>query len=221
MNADDLNANDTSQLPPAVPGRVGRRYLALMLGAVILLVAAAALYVTRVRLPGAAGPQAPLPAGAAAGQSLQLPGVVPVATEPGVLKLDDFVITLPQGWQRRRDWEDEGPGTKLFLLGPKVGTSQVAIGIDVYPLRSGVTLDQFVKQYSARWNLALLGQQEATLSGQPARMLSLTEGGQDKLYLITTWRSKGFAIGMFGPGGHGSRNTAAYRQVVDTFQLYE
>lgn len=158
------------------------------------------------------------------GQTLpgpQLPGAVNQPKQPGLVNLDDFQVVIPPGWQRRKDWEDEGPGTKLFLLGPKITGGQMVVGIDVYPLRSGTTLDAFVKQYSARWNQALLAAKPATLCEKPAQMLTIAENGLDKVYLLSTWRDKGLAIGMIAPAGQMGTATPSFRLVVDTFQLYQ
>ena len=140
---------------------------------------------------------------------------------PGQLSLRDFQIVIPQGWQRHKEWEDEGPGTELFLVGPVAGASNLVLGVDVYPLREDTTLDDFGKQYSAKWNPGLVSNQPATLCNQPARMLELTENGQDKLYLVAIWRGRGFAVGMIGPAGQQAQTTPLFRQVVDSFQLYQ
>lgn len=173
---------------------------------------------TKPHAPAATVTESPLTAGPAIPQ---LPGQLPQETKPGLLKLDDFQIVLPAGWQRRKDWEDPGPGTKLFLLGPKAGTVQLVIGIDVYPLRGGTTLEQFSKQYSQKWDPALLTQRPAFCCGQKAQMLALNENGLEKLYLLTVSGEKGFAVGMIGPAGSTTANTQAFRRVVDTIQLYK
>jgi hypothetical protein len=197
------------------------RFLVAVLCLALLIVVGGALLVVRSRGGlGHVGVPAAAPAPGAAGP--QLPGRLPAPTQPGQYSLDDFQITVPPGWERRKDYEDPGPGTKLFLVGPVVGASNLVLGIDVYPLRSGTTLEQFVNQYSVKqWNLALLTNRPATLCNQPARILALSESGLDKLYLLTVWREKGFAIGMIGPAGHSTKTTPLFRQVVDTFQLYK
>lgn len=155
------------------------------------------------------------------GGSPQLPGQIAAARVPGQIALDDFQIVVPPGWQRRKDWEDEGPGTKLFLLGPKVQGGQLVVGIDVYPLPSNPSLADFVTQYAARWNQALVTDKPATLCEQPARMLAVSENGLEKVYLVTVWRGKGLAIGMIAPTGQMTAATPTFRLVVDSFQLYE
>lgn len=151
----------------------------------------------------------------------QLPGALTPSKQPGLVNLDDFQVVVPPGWQRRKDWEDNGPGTKLFLLGPKITGGQMVVGIDVYPLRSGTTLEDFTQQYSARWNQALLTSKPATLCEKPGRILALAENGLDKMYLLSIWRDKGFAVGMIAPAGQMATSTPSFRLVVDTFQLYQ
>jgi hypothetical protein len=155
------------------------------------------------------------------GPSAQLPGAIQQPTQPGLLQLDDFQIVIPKGWQRRSDWEDQGPGTKLFLLGPKVGQVQLVIGIDVYPVRAGTTLDQFAKQYKGQWNPVFVSDKPARLCEQPARMVGVTENSLDKLYLLCVCKNRGYSIGMIGPTGQSAQSTPYFRQLVDTFQLYE
>ena len=128
--------------------------------------------------------------------------------------------SFPRGGSGART-EDEGPGTKLFLLGPKITGGQMVVGIDVYPLRSGTMLDDFAKQYSARWNQALLASKPATLCDKPGRILTIAENGLDKVYLLSVWRDKGLAIGMIAPAGQMTAATPSFRLVVDTFQLYQ
>lgn len=207
----------------SIIGRLGtlwhRRRLLVALGLALVLIPAGALLVrARLAMPASALPGMTTTDGAL---GPQLPGQLPQDTQPGLLKLDDFQIVIPVGWQRRRDWEDPGPGTKLFLLGPKAGTGQLVIGIDVYPIRSGTTLDQFTKQYSQKWNAALLTQKPAIFCGQKAQMLGINENGVEKTYLLTASDGKGFAIGMMGPAGSTTTSSKAFRQVVDTFQLYK
>lgn len=198
--------------------RLGGR-AAVAVGLALVLVGLAVLVMrARLREPVSTLPGAPMNAAA---PDLQLPGQLPGDTQPGLLKLPDFQIVIPAGWQRRRDWEDAGPGTKLFLLGPKAGTGQLVIGIDVYPLPKGTTLEQFVKQYSQKWNAALLTQEPATFCGQQAQMLQINENGLDKLYLVTVSDAKGFAIGMMGPAGTTASSAKTFRQVLDTFQFYQ
>ncbi|MHB8993821.1 MAG: hypothetical protein ACYC63_01055 [Armatimonadota bacterium] len=155
------------------------------------------------------------------GPTPQLPAAIQQPTQPGLLQLDDFQVVIPKGWQRRSDWEDVGPGTKLFLLGPKVADVALVIGIDVYPLREGTTLEQFTTQYSARWDEASISNKPARLCEQPARLLGLTENSLDKLYLITVCKNRGYAVGMIGPTGQSAQCTPLFRQLVDSFQLYE
>lgn len=195
----------------------GKKAAIILIGAAVLLLTAGAMLVVRTNgaRHGAARqvalPEKPGPDGTAA-----TPG------QPGLAQFDDFQIAIPEGWERREDLEDGGPGTKLILFGPKVADTQLFIGIDVYPLRAGTTLEEFTKQYAER---SLPGRspraKKATLCDQPAQMLGLTEGGLDKVYLVTVYRDKGFVVGMIGPSGHTNENTAAFREVVNTLQFYE
>jgi hypothetical protein len=196
-----------------------RHPLPCALVAVAVLAVAATLAAPRLRQWGAVAERFAFTGRTSSGP--QLPGALNASRRPGLVNLDDFQIVVPPGWQRRKDWEDEGPGTKLFLLGPKITGGQMVVGIDVYPLRSGTTLDTFTKQYSARWNQALLTSKPATLCDKPGRLLTIAENGLDKVYLLSVWRSKGLAIGMIAPAGQMAAATPSFRLVVDTFQLYQ
>jgi len=164
----------------------------------------------------------------------QTPGVTPTAPwlappagpaaapVTGELALGDFRLVVPPGWQRRPDLEEQGPGTKLFLAGPTVGKGQVYIGIDVYPLPPGMALADFIKRYSSTWvGLGVIADKQASLCGKPARMLSMSDGSVDKLFLVSVWRNHGYTVGLFGPSGQAEANVKVFKTVVDTFQLYE
>ena len=144
------------------------------------------------------------------------------ANQPaGLLALDDFQVTVPEAWERRQDWEDQGPGTKLFLVGPELAKMRLVVGVDVYPLKSGTALEQFVKDYGTKWAGRVTAETKATLCGQPARLIAYSEGNADKSFLLCVWRDKGFAIGMIAPTGQGRKAMAQFREVLDTFQVYE
>ena len=150
------------------------------------------------------------------------PPSLPPQPVAGELALTDFRLVVPQGWQRRPDLEEQGPGTKLFLAGPTVGKGQIYIGIDVYPLPQGMKLGDFIKRYSAQWvGLGVINDKAATLCGKPARMLSMSDGGVDKLFLVSIAHNRGYAVGMFGPSGQTEANVKAFKKVVDTLQCYE
>lgn len=150
------------------------------------------------------------------------PGV-PAAAAPttGLLMSDDFQLVIPKGWERRPDLEDSGPGTKLFLVGPERSGISLVIGVDVYPLRSGTTLQQFAKDYSQRWAGRSLIERSATLCQQPSRLFTLTEGTVEKMLLLLVWRDKGFIVTLAGPAGQAGANKQEFRRVLDTFQVYE
>jgi hypothetical protein len=155
------------------------------------------------------------------GQGLK-PNQPAAPTEPGLVLLDDFQVTIPQGWERRKDLEDEGPGTKLFLVGPEISNTRLVVGIDTYPLKTGTTLEAFVKQYRARWATMLpTTDKPAALCGQPAHMIGFSEGGLDKLFILCVWREKGFILGMIGPTDQSQKALPLFRAVIDTFQVYE
>lgn len=189
---------------------------ALIVAAVLLISAAAMLIVRSNGVRHGAATQLAMPAAPVA------PGQAATPTQPGLAAFDDFQVVIPEGWERRQDLEDGGPGTKLILFGPQVAETPLFVGIDVYPLRAGTALEQFVKDYVDR---SLPGRsprvKKATLCDQPARMLGLTESGVDKVYLVSVYKDKGFVIGMIGPSGHLNENTQAFREVVDTFSFYE
>lgn len=150
------------------------------------------------------------------------PGV-PAAAVPttGLTLSDDFQVVIPKGWERRPDLEDSGPGTKLFLVGPERSGISLVIGVDVYPLRRGTTLQQFAKDYSQRWAGRSLIERSATLCQQPSRLFTLTEGTVEKLYLLLVWRDKGFIVTLAGPSGQAGTNKQEFRRVLDSFQVYE
>jgi hypothetical protein len=136
--------------------------------------------------------------------------------------LDDFRVVVPETWQRRKEMEDEGPGTKLFLVGPEVSKVNLVIGVDVYPLPEGVTLESFAKDYAKSWRgKAGVAETEATLCDNPARMVSFTENGQQKVFLMMTWLGKGFCVTMISPEGQRSKSLAEFKTVLDTFQVYK
>ncbi len=144
------------------------------------------------------------------------------SNDTGEIVLSDFRLVIPAGWKRRPDLEEAGPGTKLFLEGPHVGAGQLYIGIDVYPLPQGMNLQEFIRRYSANWaGLRRKLEKPATLCNCPARMLLLSDGTTDKLFVLCVRRNRGFAIGMFGPSGQNAANVKAFRTVLDTFQFYE
>ncbi|MEN6642055.1 MAG: hypothetical protein ABFE08_06380 [Armatimonadia bacterium] len=195
----------------------GRRMAVALIAAAVLLISAGAMMIVRSNgVRHGATPQLAMP------PAPGTPGAAAVPTQPGLAQFDDFQVVIPEGWERRQDLEDGGPGTKLILFGPKVAETPLFVGIDVYPLRAGTTLEQFVGQYVER---SLPGRspkvKKATLCDQPARMLGLTESGVDKVYLVAVYKDKGFVVGMIGPSGHLSENTQAFREVVDTFSFYE
>lgn len=166
------------------------------------------------------GPGTASPAGVPA-VSPTVPAAVSTAAATGQITLADFRIVIPPGWQRRPDLEEQGPGTKLFLEGPTVGAGQVYVGIDVYPLPQGMTVQDFIARYSSQWAAAApVGDQPATLAGQPARMLAISDGQMDKLFLVAVRDDRGFAIGMFGPAGQSAQNVKAYQTVLNSFQFY-
>lgn len=147
------------------------------------------------------------------------PATAPAMT--GLVSLEDFRIAIPTGWQRRPDLEEQGPGTKLFLTGPVVGDSQLYIGIDVYTLPPGMKLPDFIRRYSAQWaGLGLVNDKPAMLCGRPARMLAMSDGRLDKLFLVAVHGARGYVIGMFSPAGQGAKSIKAFKGVVDSFQFY-
>ena len=203
-----------------------RLNLRLLLGGlgVALLLAAGALLVTTYRpLSGFSGTRPELSAETAV--PVRLPGHDRGRRHPagkaGPLALDDFQITVPAEWVRKGEWEDEGPGTKLFLVGPEVAQVRLVIGVDVYPLRTGTTLEAFVQDYSTRWAGQNLVQKKATLCDQPARLVVLAEGDLEKTFLLTSWRDKGFVIGMVAPNGQRQKALPEFRRVLDSFQVYQ
>lgn len=141
---------------------------------------------------------------------------------PGEIVLDDFRVIVPDTWQRKKELEDEGPGTKLFLVGPVVAGVGLVIGIDVYPLPEGTTLEDFVKQYTKSWQgRSGYDVTDATLCREAAKMVGFTESGLEKTFLLMTWRGKGFVVGMISPVGQRNRATSEFRTVLDTFQVYD
>jgi hypothetical protein len=52
-------------------------------------------------------------------------------------------------------------------------------------------------------------------------MVGVTENSLDKLYLLCVCKNRGYSIGMIGPTGQSAQSTPYFRQLVDTFQLYE
>ena len=181
-----------------------------------------AVLLMRMAPQGASAPAAAEAPVAVAEVPLSLPA--PAAAPPvlaGQIALDDFRIVVPQGWQRRPDLEEQGPGTKLFLAGPAAGDGQLYIGIDVYTLPHGMKLRDFIQRYSAQWTgPGDQSDQPTTLCGQPARMLALSDGHTDKLFLVAVHGDRGYVIGMFGPTGQGDANVKAFKAVVDSFQFY-
>jgi len=150
------------------------------------------------------------------------PPQIASSQDSGEIVLSDFRLVIPAGWKRRPDWEETGPGTKLFLEGPHVGAGQLYIGIDVYPLPQGMNLQEFIQRYSANWaGLRRKLDKPATLCNYPARMMLLSDGTIDKLFVLCVRHNRGFAIGMFGPSGQHVANVKAFRTVLDTFQFFE
>jgi hypothetical protein len=198
-----------------------RPRLPLLAGAVAFVLVAG-LVIARGGLRPAPQPAASVPANAPLPPWTGAAPAVPPQPVSGELTLADFRLIVPKGWLRRADLEDPGPGTKLFLAGPTVGKGQIYIGIDVYPLPQGMTLADFIKRYSAQWvGLGVIADKPATLCGQPARMLSMSDVSVDKLFLVAVMRDRGLAVGMFGPTGQAQLNVKAFKEVVDTLQCYE
>ena len=84
-----------------------------------------------------------------------------------------------------------------------------------------MTVQDFIKRYSARWvGLGTLNDQPASLCGKPARMLKMSDGKVDKLFLVTVRGDRGFVVGLFGPAGQSQANVKAFKAVVDSFQFY-
>jgi hypothetical protein len=157
----------------------------------------------------------PIPKGAA-------PSVTPEGAEAGTVALDDFIVVIPANWQRKKEMEDEGPGTKLFLVGPVLTGVNLVMGIDVFSLPQSTSLEDFVKEYSKPWqgkpSLAIAN---ATLCGEPAKMVSFEENGQQKVFLMMARRGKGFVIGMISPAGQKLLAVKEFEQVLGAFQVYE
>ena len=157
-------------------------------------------------------------------------GTMPRPTQPlsadekpeGLIRLDDFQIVISPAWQRLLEWEDDGPGTKLFLEGPSYDGVSLIIGIDVFPVSEETTLKAFADDFVQRWE----GQQmtiddQATLCDQPAQMVRFTDGDREYTYLLMLWRSKGFVVGMIAPRTSHKMLVEEFRAVMDTFQVYE
>ncbi|NPV47831.1 MAG: hypothetical protein HPY69_12790 [Armatimonadetes bacterium] len=197
------------------------RFLIMLLAVVILVIA-----IVMMRRPGAdsGGPASdttarsdvtPLP-------QAQVPDHGSEPTEPGTLALDDFRVVVPDTWERVKEMEDEGPGTKLFLVGPEVAKVRLVVGVDVYPLPEGVGLDEFTKYYAKSWEgKPGLARSEATLCENPAEMISFSENGQEKVFLMMVWRGKGFCVTMISPEGQRSKSLQEFKAVLDTFQVYQ
>lgn len=203
-----------------LPGPRPARWV--LLGALLALVAAVIL----LSRPGAFPPSSQ-PAATLTPVKANLQGAAPVppseaATQPGTVALDDFRVAIPPGWQRQKELEDEGPGTKLFLVGPALAQVRLIVGIDVYPLPEGTTLQAFGEQYTKSWQgKPSYSSKDGELCRNPAQIVTFTEAGLRKTFLLSTWRGKGFVIGMISPLGQHHRALQEFRSVLDTFQVYE
>jgi hypothetical protein len=203
-----------------LPGPRPARWV--LLGALLALGAAVVLLLR----PGAFPPPNPpattvVPAEARLGDAVPAPAPE-AATPPGTVALDDFRVAVPPGWQRQKELEDEGPGTKLFLVGPALAQVRLIVGIDVYPLPEGTTLQAFGQQYTKSWQgKPSYSSKDGELCRSPAQIVTFTEAGLRKTFLLSTWRGKGFVIGMISPLGQHHRALQEFRAVLDTFQVYE
>jgi len=208
----------------AALARIPARRVPLLVGLAAFVLVAVVLMrllpVAATQAPAQFAPAQQAPLVAASPPALPAAPAAPPALT-GQISLDDFRIVIPKGWQRRPDLEEQGPGTKLFLMGPVVGDSQLYIGIDVYTLPHGMKLPDFIKRYSAKWaGLGVLNDKPGSLCGKPARMLAMSDGRVDKLFLVAVRGERGYVIGMFGPTGQGPNNVRAFKAVVDSFQFY-
>lgn len=197
------------------------RFLIMLLAVVILVIAIVVMRrpeVTQGDRAGDTPPRrdvTPLP-------TAQVPDQGAEPSEPGSLALDDFRVVVPDTWERLKEMEDEGPGTKLFLVGPEVAKVRLVIGVDVYPLPEGVDLEAFTEYYAKSWEgKPGLKRSEATLCENPAVMVSFNENGQEKVFLMMVWRGKGFCVTMISPEGQQSKSLQEFKAVLDTFQVYE
>ncbi len=194
------------------------RFLIMLLALVIVAIA-----IVVMKQPGTAPQMASATPESAVTSPLQAPDI-PGQSEPsmpGSLALDDFRVVVPEHWQRRKEMEDEGPGTKLFLVGPEVAKVNLVIGVDVYPLPEGVSLGQFTQYYAKSWQgKPGLAKSDATLCGNPAQMVSISENGQQKVFLMMVWRGKGFCVTMISPEGQRSKSLQEFQTVLNTFQVY-
>ena len=104
--------------------------------------------------------------------------------------LGGLSLTIPPGWQRATDLEENSEQVKLFLLGPKVGEGQLAFTVSVEPVREGTTLADFATAVAGRLpGLTAVENTSAKLGDQTAHYLVL-QGG-DKLYVEYCLLSQG------------------------------
>jgi hypothetical protein len=214
--------------PPPVAKRIPRFpapavRLAILLVAALILVMAVVMMKRSGALSGLAsggpGPGEvttnPIPRGAA-------PSVTPEGAAPGTVALDDFIVVVPENWQRKKEMENEGPGTKLFLVGPVLAGVNLVMGIDVFGLPESTSLPDSVKEYSKPWQgKPSLAISASTLCGEPAEMVSFEENGQQKMFLMMARRGKFFVIGMISPAGQKLLAVKEFEQVLSTFQVYD
>lgn len=204
---------------PRVPAQA-LRFL-IMLLAVVILVTAVVLMKRPSAAPRTAAEDTASRGDVSPLQDPQIPNRGAEPAEPGTLALDDFRLVVPDTWERLKEMEDEGPGTKLFLVGPEVAKTKLVIGVDVYPLPEGVGLEDFSEYYAKSWQgKPGLAKSEATLCDNPAQMVSFSENGQQKVFLMMVWRGKGFCVTMIGPEGQRSKSLQEFQAVLDTFQVY-
>jgi len=135
---------------------------------------------------------------------------------------EDFEVIIPQGWERHADKEKDN--TKLVVTGPQVGGKPLALSVDVIPLPSGMSLQEFGDQALAKykdrkWTEDKTGN-GVTLCKEDARRVAFTDSDGDNLFYLALANGKGYGITMISPTGTMGEQEKTFDQILTSFDLH-
>jgi hypothetical protein len=145
--------------------------------------------------------------------------VVEEASSPEEVATDYYEVTIPSGWSRDSDPEDD----ILAVSGPEVNGEQLSLLIWVEDLSASTSLQQFSDRVLERYRDAPWTEDttEASLCDEPARRVALTTDGHDYLIYVSVYKAQGFVIVMIAPEGTMAEQEETFDQVLDEFAMYE
>jgi len=139
-----------------------------------------------------------------------------------IARFDTFQLVIPDGWERLTEREGGEKGPLLYLRGPLAGGQHLIIAADVYPVAKGVTLNGFIRTYTAEWPIQSFPvDEEVKFCDQQARMLGFTNADGDNLVLFSLHVQQAFVIVMIAPAETMPAHVENFHTVLDGLQLYE